>query len=142
VKIIDLNILLYAVNRDAPMHGRACAWLEGALSGEEQIGIPWVVLLGFLRLTTRHGLLPRPLDFEQASALIDEWLAQPGCVVVHPGDRHWEILKTLLSQAGAAGNLTTDAHLAAIAMEHDATLCSTDRDFQRFAGLDTLNPLG
>lgn len=141
MKVIDLNILLYAVNRDAPLHRRAVTWWEGTLSGEESVGLPWVVVLGFLRLSTRSGLLPRPLDLEQALGVVEEWLVQPPCVMVHPGDRHWQILQDLLRQSGAAGNLTTDAHLAAIAMEHRATLCSSDRDFQRFAGLDLLNPL-
>lgn len=141
MKIVDLNILLYAVNEDAPLHARARAWWEKTLAGEEQVGLGWIVLLGFLRLSTQPAVLPHPLKVDQAAAVIDEWLEQPSCVVAQPGDRHWSILKELLGSSGTAGNLTTDAHLAALALEHDATLCSTDRDFARFSRLRYENPL-
>jgi hypothetical protein len=142
MKLVDLNLLLYAVNQDAPRHEAARSWWEEVLSGDEHVGIAWVVVLGFLRLTTRGAILPKPLRLEQAAGLIDEWFEQAACVVVHPGDRHWEILKKLLTEAGTAGNLTTDAHLAALAIEYGATLYSTDGDFSRFAGLSFENPLG
>lgn len=141
MKIVDLNLLLYAVNRDAPAHEAARTWWEEALSGDEQVGLTWVVLLGFLRLSTRPAVMPMPLSPSQAAGLVDEWFGQAACVVVHPGERHWEILRSLLEAAGSAGNLTTDAHLAAVAIEHGATLYSTDGDFGRFAGLEYVNPL-
>lgn len=137
----DLNLLIYATNLDAPFHESARRWWEGCLQGEEAVGLAWVVLLGFVRLTTRQGILPSPLTFAQAAGLVDEWLAQPPTVVVHPGDRHWSIVKELLSPLGSAANLTTDAHLAAIAIEHRATLHSADGDFGRFPGLRCINPL-
>jgi toxin-antitoxin system PIN domain toxin len=141
VKVVDLNLLIYATNRDAPDHRRARAWWEGAMNGEEAVGLAWIVLLGYLRLTTRPGLLPQPLTVTDATDVVAEWLAQSVTVVVSPGERHWQILRTLLEPIGAAGNLTTDAHLAALAIEHKATLCSSDRDFARFPGVKLLNPL-
>jgi toxin-antitoxin system PIN domain toxin len=141
MKIADLNLLLYAVNRDAPRHEAARRWWEETLGSDEHVGLAWTVLLGFLRLSTRTAVMPKPLRFEQAARIIDEWLEQPACVLVHPGERHWQILKDLLQEAGTAGNLTTDAHLAALAIEHNAVLCSTDGDFRRFAELRLENPL-
>lgn len=141
MKLVDLNLLLYAVNEDAPLHAGARRWWEAALASEEQVGLAWVVLLGFLRLCTRPVVLPHPLTVDQVFALIDEWIQRPSCVIAHPGDRHWTILKDLLRDSGTAANLTTDAHLAALAIEHEATLFSTDNDFARFSGLRYRNPL-
>jgi toxin-antitoxin system PIN domain toxin len=142
VKIVDLNLLLYATNADAPQHPAARAWWERALNGDEQVGLAWPVLLGFVRLTTRGGILPRPMTPKQALEVVEEWVSHPLVAMLHPGDEHWPILKALLKSAGTAGNLTTDAHLAALAIEYDATLCSTDADFKRFPELKFRNPLG
>lgn len=136
MKLVDLNLLLYAVNRDSPHHARARSWLESALSADEPIA-----LLGFLRLTTSDRVLPRPLSPDQALAVVDSWLAQPVVVPLEPGEGHWRLLRALLASSGSAGNLTTDAHLAAIAIEHGAELCSTDSDFARFPDLRWTNPL-
>jgi len=141
VKLIDANILLYAVNEDAPLHKPARAWLEKVLSGTETIAFAWVVLLAFLRLGTRSAVFPRPLKPVEAFELIESWLSQPCATVVHPGERHARILRNLLEPIGTAGNLTTDAHLAALALEHGAQLCSCDGDFARFPGLRWLHPL-
>ncbi len=141
MKLIDLNLLLYAVNRDAPLHEQAYRWWAETLSGEEPVGLPWVVVLGFIRITTRPVVLPQPLTTEQAAGVVDEWLGQPPIVLVHPGDRHWEILKGLLLEMGTAANLTTDAHLAALALEQDAMLHTTDGDFDRFPEVRWVNPL-
>jgi hypothetical protein len=141
VKIVDLNILLYAANRDSPRHAEAKAWLEDLLSGEETVALPWVVLLGFLRLTTNPRVMPRPITVTEAAAVVDGWLAQPSVIALNAGDEHWRILRTLIAASGSAGNLTTDAHLAALAIEHGAELCSTDGDFARFAHLRWVNPL-
>lgn len=141
MKLIDLNLLLYAVNRDSMTHAAAKAWFEDALTEQEAVAIPWVVLLGFLRLTTSHRVMPRPLTAEQAIAVVDGWLTLPGVVPLHPGDEHWPILRDLLSTTGTAGNLTTDAHLAALAIEHGCELYSTDSDFARFVPLRWVNPL-
>jgi uncharacterized protein len=141
VILIDANILVYAVNKDAPRHARAKSWLEKAISGTETIGIPWTVLLAFLRLTTRPGLFRDPLRIGTAFDLIDFWLEQTSVSIIHPGPRHGAIMRELLEPLGAGGNLTSDAHLAALALEHRAELCSTDRDFERFPGLKWRNPL-
>jgi uncharacterized protein len=141
VRLIDLNLLLYAVNRDTVHHRRAKAWLERALSGERSVALPWVVVLGFLRVTTHPRVFARPLAPEAALSVVDGWLGRPNVVGLQAGDEHWRVLRSLLDQAGTAGNLTTDAHLAALAIEHDCELCSTDTDFARFPDLRWVNPL-
>ena len=139
--VVDLNLLLYAANRDAPHHDAARTWWEGALSGDETVGLGGSVVLGFVRIATNPRILPKPLEPAQAFALVDEWLAQPNVVLIEPTERHWGIVKDLLEPLGAAGNLTTDAHLAALAIERGAKLCSTDRDFGRFPHLRWIDPL-
>lgn len=139
--IVDLNILLYAVNSEAAEHTRARAWWEHAVNDDEIIGLPWVVLLGFLRLSTNARVFPRPLSSAEAAAKLDAWLARDNVRVVREKDEHWDTLKPLLSDTGTAANLTTDAHLAALAISHDAVLVSSDMDFGRFKGLRWENPL-
>jgi hypothetical protein len=141
VKVVDLNVLLYAVNEDAPEHVAARTWWESTLNGNEQVGLAWAVVLGFLRLSTRRGILPSPLAPAEALDVVGEWVAHPLVVLLHPGDDHWTVLRGLLDAAGTGGNLTTDAHLAALAIEYEATLASTDRDFARFRSLKLVNPL-
>ncbi len=139
--LLDANLLIYAVNQDAPLNRRAKSWLEEAISGPDTIGLSWNVLLAFLRLTTRPGLFGNPLRLETAFDLIASWLDQPSVTVVHAGPRHTRILRELLLPMGTGGNLTSDAHLAALAIEHGAELCSSDADFARFPGLKWRNPL-
>lgn len=141
MKIVDANLLLYAVNEDAPLHKKAKPWLEGVLSGTEAVGFEWTVLLAFLRLSTRPAVFPTPLGLEEALALIDSWLSQPCAVIVQPTERHLDVLREMLTPFGTAANLTSDAHLAAVAREHGAELCSYDADFGRFPGLRWVNPL-
>jgi toxin-antitoxin system PIN domain toxin len=141
VKVLDLNILLYATNRDSPRHAAAKNWLGLTLSGEESVAIPWIVVLGFLRIATSRQVFPRPISVDEAVAVVDGWLSQPPVVTLNPGDEHWRMLTRLLMDVGSAGNLTTDAHLAALAIEHGAELCSTDTDFARFPHLRWMNPL-
>jgi toxin-antitoxin system PIN domain toxin len=139
--IVDVNVLIYAVNEDAPVHQKAKSWLESAVSGTETVGLPWIVLLAFLRLTTRPGLFQKPLQIDKAFDLADAWLAQPSVTVPEPTSRHLRILRDLILPLGTGGNLTSDAHLAALAIEHGAELCSTDNDFARFGRLRWRNPL-
>lgn len=139
--VVDANLLIYAVNQDAPHHRRARLWLEAAVSGTETVGLPWTVLLAFFRLTTRTGILQRPLRVETAFDLVNEWLEQPAVIVVEPTTEHLRVLRNLIVRLGTGGNLTTDAHLAALAIEHGAELCSADSDFARFPGLRWRNPL-
>jgi hypothetical protein len=116
--------------------------LERILADEEPVALSWMVLLGFLRITTSGRVLPQPLTARQALDVIDSWLAQPVVRMVQSGEEHWRVLKDLLLTSGTAGNLTTDAHLAALAIENGCTLCSTDTDFARFDRLKWVNPLG
>lgn len=139
--LVDANVLIYAIDADSPHHRAARRWLERALSGTTPVGFVWVVILAFLRLTTREGILRKPLSPERAMAFVDEWLAQPYARPVGPGEGHWTILRKLLRDAGTAGNLTSDAHIAAIALELGASICSTDVDFGRFPGIEHINPL-
>ena len=136
MKLPDTNVLVHAVNRDSASHGSAVRWLGDAFDSASGVGLAWVALLGFVRISTRRGILARPLQVEQALAAVNQWIDHPHAHVLHPGARHASLLGRLLAGAGAAGNLTTDAHLAALAMEHHAALGSFDRDFERFAGLD------
>jgi toxin-antitoxin system PIN domain toxin len=141
VILLDANVLIYGVDADAPQHGKARRWLEKTLSGDAAVGLPWIVVLAFLRVTTRSGVLRRQLTAEQAIGFIDEWLAQPYVELVGPGAAHWPLLKKLLRESGAAGNLTSDAHLAALAIEGGWELASTDHDFRRFTGIRLVNPM-
>jgi uncharacterized protein len=139
--VVDANLLIYAVNADAPRHREAKRWLETTLTGGETVGMPWNVLLAFLRLTTRPGVFRAPLPVETALDVIDQWLSEPAVIAVEPTARHAHVLRELLLEAGTGGNLTSDAHLAALAIEHGAELCSTDSDFARFPRLRWRNPL-
>jgi toxin-antitoxin system PIN domain toxin len=132
----DLNVLLHAVNPASAQHATCKEWLESTLSrGDEQLGLPWVVHLGFLRLTTSPRVYPRPMKIEDACAWLDALRAHPLVRPLEPGPGHAAILRHLLLCVGSGGNLTTDAHLAALALERDATIVTGDRDFQRFPGL-------
>jgi toxin-antitoxin system PIN domain toxin len=141
VKLIDLNILLYAVNEDAAHHGPVLAWWEQAINGDEPLGLPWIVLLGFLRIATNPDIFPRPLDPETAIGKVDAWLSLDSTRLLREKDEHWDILRSLLAEAGTAANLVIDAHLAAFAISHGAVLVSCDTDFARFRGLRWENPL-
>jgi len=139
--LIDVNLLIYAVNNDAPLHHKTKAWLESVMSGTETICMPWVVILAFLRLSTRTGSFREPLRIERAFQLMEGWLEQRPVTIIEPTTKHLQIMRNFLLPLGSGGNLTSDAHLAAIAMEHGAELCSADGDFARFPGLRWRNPL-
>jgi toxin-antitoxin system PIN domain toxin len=133
--LVDANVLLYAVNEDAPRHQQARTWLTEQLGGGEPVGFAWIALLAFLRISTLPGMSPRPLPVRDALDVVTDWLAAPSGTTVVPTARHPAILRGLLLEAGTAGNLTSDAHLAALAIEHGATICTYDRDFDRFPGV-------
>lgn len=136
MKIPDLNVLIYAINTESPQHLQARKWFEQAAGAHQVIAYPWAVLLGFLRITTRRGILEQPLTLETSLGIVDSLLAAPNARTLDPTTRHMGIVGRLLLGAGTADNLTTDAHLAALAIEHNAELISFDADFQRFAGLN------
>ena len=137
----DVNLLIHAYNVESPSHAAARAWWEGALNSTRPVALTWAVLLGFIRLTTNRQVMAHPLLPAAACAHARAWLTRPYAAVVDPGVRHAEILFGLIEAVGTAGNLTTDAHLAALAIEHQAELHSTDADFARFPGLRWVNPL-
>jgi toxin-antitoxin system PIN domain toxin len=133
VKLVDANVLLYAVNSDADHHERSRQWLDRSLSGDDTVGFAWIALLAFVRLSTREGLFPRPLSMDAAMDRVDAWLAAPSAVVLEPTIEHGRVLRSLLAPLTTAGNLVNDAHLAALAVEHKCEIVSFDNDFSRFA---------
>ncbi len=139
--IPDINILVHAYNTDAREHLRAREWWERTLTEVRPVGMPWITALGFIRISTHRGILNSPMRAKDAVRTVRVWLDHPHVEVVTPGDRHAEILFSLLEHLGTAGNLTTDAHLAALAIEYQAELVSTDADFARFPGLRWFNPI-
>jgi uncharacterized protein len=138
--IPDVNLLLYAYDADSDNHRAAKRWWEDLLNSTERIALPWIVILGFVRLSTARGVLNHPITPSEALTHIESWLSQPGVSLLNPGARHLALLRITLG-ATAGGPLTTDAHLAALAMEWQAELHSNDTDFSRFPGLRWRNPL-
>lgn len=130
--VVDTNVLIYAVNTAAPQHSVARRWLASTLSAGETIGFPWVSLLGFIRLTTNPRIMPRPITVGDALAAVGTWTSHPGAVLVEPGPRHLAVLGDLLSTAGTGGNLTTDAHIAALALENRCPVATFDRGIARY----------
>jgi toxin-antitoxin system PIN domain toxin len=140
VKLPDANVLLYALDDTSSRHAGAKAWLDSALSGSEEIAFAWVVILAVLRLTTKPAVFTHPLRPSEAFDIVDGWLAQPCSLVVHPTIRHAALMRSFVTASGTAGNLTTDAHLAALSTEYGAAICSYDTDFSRFPGVTVITP--
>jgi len=141
VTILDANILIYAYNADAPEHPAIRAWLEQLFSSKEPVGLPWLVLWAFIRVVTNPRLSPRPRPAPEAFRVVRFLLQESQVEVIEPGSRHVEILEEIVVDQKISGPLFTDATLAALAIEHGATLASTDRDFSRFPDLRWVNPL-
>ena len=139
--LVDANLLLYAYHPRAGSHEDSRAWVESVLSGPELVRFAWVTLWAFLRVSTNPRVFERPLSAEEAPDAVASWLARPNAGILDPGERHWELVSRLLRDGQASGALVMDAALAAIALEHGATLCTTDRDFSRFPELRWTNPL-
>jgi uncharacterized protein len=139
--IPDVNLLVYAHNRAAVGHERARAWWEDLVDREQPIGLAWAVMLGFVRLVTHPSVLVRPLAPVAAIGHVRRWLDQESVRIVEAGPRHMDLLRALFQSTGVAGSLTTDTHLAALAIEHQAELHSNDADFARFPGLRWRNPI-
>lgn len=139
--LVDANLLIYAVNGDLPQHERARLWWENRLSGRGAVGIPWVVVLAFLRICTNGRVFKNPMSVEHVTEYVSGWLDQPAVAAVAPGSNHWPILRNLLAHTGTGGNLTTDAHIAALAIELGCPVFSADNDFKRFPGIRHVNPL-
>ena len=139
--IPDVNLLVYAYAGEVAQHARARVWWEGLLNGEEPVGLPWAVALGFVRLMTHPRVLTVPMAAEGALSAAESWYRRSHVHVLDPGPRHLALLRALLGAAGVAGNLTTDAHLAALAIEHGLEVCSNDADFARFSEVRWINPV-
>ncbi len=138
--IVDANVLLYAVDADSTFHDAARDWLEAALNGPTRVGLPWASLLAFQRISTHPRASATPLSPRQAWSYIGDWLDTDSAWVPLPGEKHAEILRRLIRDGDLRGNLVTDVHLAALAIEHGVGICSADSDFARFAGLAWVNP--
>ena len=141
MKLPDVNILLYALDKRSPHNARAEPWLASLLSGSEPVGFAWLVLVGFVRLSTRPVVFADPLETSEAFDIVEGWLVQPNTLILQPAERHLAVLRGVIEPLGTAGNITTDAHLAALAIEHGGEVCSSDTDFARFRGLRWMNPL-
>lgn len=141
MRLPDVNLLLYAVDETSPRFAPAHRWVEDLFGGTETVALAWPVALAFVRLTTKASIMAEPFAIDAALDVVDGWLARPNVVVVGPTDRHAAVLRELLAPLGTGGNLVSDAHLAALAIEHGAELCSCDADFSRFGGLRWHDPL-
>jgi hypothetical protein len=141
VILIDANLLLYAYDAGASQHTKSRAWLGQVLAGPDLVRFAWITLWAFLRISTTRRVFDRPLSAGEAEAAISSWIAQPAAGILDPGERHWDILRAVVRDAQITGPLVMDAVLAAIAIEHGAKVCTTDRDFSRFSWLKWTNPL-
>ncbi len=139
--VIDVNLLLYAHMKSSSFYRLARAWFEKTLSSGEDVGIPLQSAMAFLRITTNQNIPLGRLDMASALKIVEAWLDQPNVALLYPTEGHWPIFRRMLLEGRAAGVLGTDAHLAALTLEHGGTLCSTDSDFVRFPGLHWKNPL-
>jgi uncharacterized protein len=139
--LVDVNLMIYAVDRDSPHHRIAARWFEKTLNGPDLIGLPWIVILAFLRVATRAGILRKPMAVEDAVAYCQSWVDLDSVRILVPGENHWPVFRNLLLSVGTAGNLTSDVHLAALALEYGCTICSADNDYKRFPGISHVNPL-
>jgi uncharacterized protein len=139
--IVDLTLLMAAVNSRAPMHKAARTWWEDRLNGDKDVGLSWLVILGFIRLATHPRIFPEPLLLADAISMIDAWLERPNVKIVQVTAQHWNIMQNMLHAVGHGAALTMDAHLACLAIEHDAEIATADEDFSHFPGLKWRNPL-
>jgi uncharacterized protein len=135
MKLPDVNVLIYACNAHSAQQATAARWLEASVARGPGLALTWTALIGFVRVSTRVGVFESPLSVKQAFQFVEDWINAPGSRLVGPGPRHHGLLQGLLLQVGTAGNLTTDAHLAAVALEHGAAVGTFDRDFRRFQGV-------
>jgi uncharacterized protein len=141
VILVDANLLLYAYNASAPEHERAKTWLAARLSDPAPLAMSWWTLSAFLRLSTHRRIYPAPLSIEEANSAVAAWLERPMVVLLEPGPRFWSIARQLLEESNARGPLVADALIAALCLEHGATLATHDTDFRRFPDLSTVDPI-
>jgi len=141
MKLVDVNILVYVASRQSKFHQQALKWWTTAFDGNEPVGLCWPVLIGFVRIMTSAKILPDPLSLDQCIERIDAWLAHSNTVLLQESQNHWDILRDIMIDANVRENVTTDAHLAALAISRGATMVSFDNDFRRFRQLRLENPL-
>jgi toxin-antitoxin system PIN domain toxin len=141
MKLVDINLLVFSVNPDAPQFAVAGQWWRAVLTGDEPVGLPWASVLGFLRICTNPKIFPKALSLEEALAHVNAWLQFPTVRIVHATDAHWETLQRMLRAVNAGGNWVPDAHFAALALEHNAVMYTNDGDFASFPGVQWNNPL-
>jgi len=141
VILVDANILIYAYDETSASHRAARAWVEDAFGQEDEVGIALVSILAFLRIMTNPMLFDTPMSVAEAAEIVTEWVSRPNVGLVQPTQRHFELVAELARGGKARGPLLMDAHLAALAIEHGATLCTSDRDLWRFPGLRVEDPL-
>lgn len=141
MKLVDTNVLLYVVDEDAPHHQEAVRWIEAALSRRERVLFPWLATVGFIRLVTGRSLMSNPLDNQTALELVDAWLSTDAALIPVPDESHLTRVDELLRATGRGGNIVNDAHLAAIALQYDASVVSFDNDFGRFPGVRWERPV-
>jgi toxin-antitoxin system PIN domain toxin len=139
--IVDANVLLYAIDETSEFHRPAKMWLEGVFNGPSRVGLPWPTLTAFLRISTHRRATRNPLTAREAWTFISDWLDASAAWIPLPGPRHAELFRRLTVDGSLQGNLVSDAHLAALALEHGVGICSADSDFARFSELDWVNPL-
>ena len=138
--VVDANVLLYAYDSSCESHLRCRDWWTTALNGHEQLGLPWQSMLAFIRIATNVRVFELPLSALRACEIVSSWLARPQVLVLEPGERFWTIFKAQVNSAQIRGPTISDTALAALSIEHGATLCTTDRDFRRFDGLKLFDP--
>ena len=139
--LVDANLLLYAEDSLSQHHQAAREWWDEQLSGADPVCLCWPVLTAFIRIGTNPRLHQRPLTLQEACGRVQSWFDQPCTRLIYPTEQHWTLFRQMLAEGNAVGNLTSDAHLAAMAVEHNCVLCSTDADFARFARLEWINPV-
>jgi toxin-antitoxin system PIN domain toxin len=141
MKVLDVNLLIYASDRRATQHDAARLWLQATFAGEELIGLPWQTIHGFLRISTDKRISGDQVSMQGALARVQQWMDLPNVRILAPTERHWTLLQRMLKEGQVTGPMTTDAQLAALTVEYGGVLYSTDRDFARFPGLRWVNPL-
>ena len=139
--LLDVNILLYAHNASSPHHLPAREWVEQAMARRDELGLPWSTIHGFLRITTNPAAYPLPRDLNSSCQVIDDYLVRSNVSVVDPAPDYWALFRKVVTDAQATHRLLPDAHLATLALQHNATICTNDRDFSRFPGIKVIYPL-
>lgn len=141
MKLIDVNLLLYAYDSTTALHQAAKAWLTTEVNSDEPTGLTYATVIAFVRITTSPRIMREPFAMKTAVEIVNDWLAQPSVTLLGPTERHWPMFADIAIASQAIGPLVPDADLATAALEHGATLCTNDRDFSRFPKLRVEYPL-